>query len=56
MDQLFAWYVQGKIAPRITGRLPLSMTPEGLRALAEQRATGKIVVCVRDGERQQAGP
>jgi NADPH2:quinone reductase len=57
MEQLFDWYVQRKIAPRITSRLPLSMTSEGLRALAERRATGKIVVCVRDGERQPpSGP
>lgn len=57
MKQLFEWYAQRKIAPRITGRLPLSMTAEGLRALAERRATGKIVVCVRDGDRQQSfGP
>jgi NADPH2:quinone reductase len=52
MEQLFDWYAQGRIAPRITGRLPLSMTSEGMRALAERRATGKIVVCVREGEAQ----
>ncbi|RKH09016.1 NADPH:quinone oxidoreductase family protein [Corallococcus sp. CA053C] len=49
MEQLFTWYAQGKVSPRITGRLPLSRTSEGLRALEERRAIGKLVVCVRDG-------
>lgn len=48
MEQLFTWYAQGKVAPRITGRLPLSRTSEGLRALEERRAIGKLVVHVRD--------
>ncbi|WP_395833084.1 NADPH:quinone oxidoreductase family protein [Cystobacter fuscus] len=57
LEQLFEWYEQRRITPRITGRLPLSMTSEGLRALAERRATGKIVVCVRDDGRQPpSGP
>lgn len=49
MEQLFAWYAQGKVTPRITGRLPLGRTAEGLRALEERRAIGKLVVQVRDG-------
>lgn len=56
LEQLFDWYTQGKVAPRVTGRLPLHRTSEGLLALAERRATGKIVVRVRDEERQPAGP
>ncbi|WP_242588691.1 NADPH:quinone oxidoreductase family protein [Corallococcus macrosporus] len=49
MDQLFAWYAQGRILPRITLRLPLEATAEGLRTLAERRAIGKVVVHVREG-------
>lgn len=52
MEQLFSWYQQRKVAPLITGQLPLSMTSEGMRALAERRATGKIVIRVRQGEHQ----
>ncbi|GMU10320.1 NADPH:quinone oxidoreductase family protein [Corallococcus caeni] len=49
MDQLFAWYAQGRITPRITLRLPLEQTADGLRTLAERRAIGKVVVHVREG-------
>ncbi|RKH50266.1 NADPH:quinone oxidoreductase family protein [Corallococcus sp. AB049A] len=48
MDQLFAWYAQGHISPRITLRLPLEATADGLRTLAERRAIGKVVVHVRE--------
>jgi len=47
MAQLFDWYKQGKIVPHISRRLPLEKTAEGLQVLAERRAVGKIVVCVR---------
>jgi len=47
LEQLFEWYQQRKIAPRIMACLPLSRTAEGLSALAERRATGKIVICVQ---------
>ncbi|RKG78508.1 NADPH:quinone oxidoreductase family protein [Corallococcus exercitus] len=50
MDQLFAWYAQGRITPRITLRLPLEETAEGLRTLAERRAIGKVVVHVREDQ------
>ncbi|WP_244219425.1 NADPH:quinone oxidoreductase family protein [Corallococcus interemptor] len=48
MDQLFAWYAQGRISPYITLRLPLERTADGLLALAERRAIGKVVVHVRE--------
>ncbi|RKG69903.1 NADPH:quinone oxidoreductase family protein [Corallococcus sp. CA054B] len=50
MEQLFAWYAQGRILPRITSRLPLDRTADGLRTLAERRAIGKVVVHVREGQ------
>ncbi|RKH03485.1 NADPH:quinone oxidoreductase family protein [Corallococcus carmarthensis] len=49
MDQLFSWYAQGRITPRITLRLPLDQTADGLRTLAERRAIGKVVIHVREG-------
>ncbi|NOK20108.1 NADPH:quinone oxidoreductase family protein [Corallococcus carmarthensis] len=49
MDQLFAWYAQGRITPRISLRLPLEQTADGLRTLAERRAIGKVVIHVREG-------
>jgi NADPH:quinone reductase len=50
MARLFTWYAQGRVAPRITGRLPLARTADGLRALAERRASGKLVVHVREDD------
>jgi NADPH:quinone reductase len=52
VEQLFAWYQQRKVAPFISARLPLSQTAQGLRALANHRAVGKIVIRVRDPEGQ----
>ncbi|QAT85984.1 acryloyl-coenzyme A reductase [Corallococcus coralloides] len=48
MEQLFAWYEQGRILPRITVRLPLERTADGLRTLAERRAIGKVVIHMRE--------
>ena len=50
VEQLFAWHQQGKVAPLISARLPLHQTPLGLRALADRRTVGKIVIQVRDPE------
>ncbi|MBZ4329262.1 NADPH:quinone oxidoreductase family protein [Corallococcus sp. AS-1-12] len=50
LEQLFAWYAQGRILPRITARLPLERTADGLRTLAERRAIGKVVVHVREDQ------
>ncbi|RKH91012.1 NADPH:quinone oxidoreductase family protein [Corallococcus sp. AB045] len=55
MEQLFAWYAQGRILPRITLRLPLERTADGLRTLAERRAIGKVVVHVREGRDAPSG-
>jgi NADPH2:quinone reductase len=53
VEQLFAWYQQRKVAPFISAQLPLSQTAQGLRALANHRAVGKIVIRVRDPEGQE---
>ena len=37
----------GTLKPHISKRLTLSDAPEALRAVAERRATGKIVLDVR---------
>lgn len=48
--QLFAWHARGLVAPRIAARLPLADTARGLRALADRRAAGKIIIAIRDEE------
>jgi NADPH2:quinone reductase len=53
VEQLFAWYQQRKVVPLISARLPLSQTPQGLRALADRRAVGKVVIAVRDPDGQE---
>jgi NADPH2:quinone reductase len=43
-DDLFAWYVAGRLRPHVSHRLPLAEAAEGFRLLQERRATGKVVV------------
>jgi NADPH2:quinone reductase len=42
--ELFSWYRQGRIRPLVSQTLPLAQTADAIRALAERRAIGKIVV------------
>ncbi|MDO8706445.1 MAG: NADPH:quinone oxidoreductase family protein [Sulfuricaulis sp.] len=44
MQELFDLVQSGQIKPRITARYTLANAVEGLRSIAERRATGKIVV------------
>jgi NADPH:quinone reductase len=44
--QLFEWYAQGKIKPRITATYPLERGGEAIGLLANRQATGKIVVTI----------
>lgn len=46
--QLFAWWDEGKIAPRITGTYPLARGGEAIAALGDRKAAGKLVVMVRE--------
>ena len=44
VDELLAWYDEGKLRPCITERLPLERTVDAIRLLTDRRAQGKIVV------------
>ncbi|PKP95063.1 MAG: NADPH:quinone oxidoreductase [Alphaproteobacteria bacterium HGW-Alphaproteobacteria-16] len=43
-DEIVALHATGKIRPHISSRLPLDRAAEGLAALADRTATGKIVI------------
>jgi NADPH:quinone reductase-like Zn-dependent oxidoreductase len=44
VEQLFRYWDEGKIAPRISGTFPLERAGEAITAIAERRAIGKLVV------------
>lgn len=44
VEQLFRWWGEGRIAPKISETYPLERAGEAIRALAERRAIGKLVV------------
>jgi NADPH2:quinone reductase len=44
IEQLFRWWSEGKIAPKISGTYPLERAGEAIAALRERRAVGKLVV------------
>ena len=44
--ELFQFYTDGKIRPRVTASLPLEQAADGLKMLEERKATGKIVLTV----------
>ena len=44
VDTLFKLWRQGMIAPRISGTYPLEQAGEAIRAMAERRVVGKLVV------------
>ena len=44
VEQLFKWWGEGKIAPRISATYPLERAGEAITAIAERRAIGKLVV------------
>jgi NADPH2:quinone reductase len=43
-DDLFAWYVAGKLKPHVSHRLPLAEAAKGFELLRDRKATGKVVV------------
>jgi NADPH2:quinone reductase len=45
--QLFAWWDEGKISPRVTGTYPLERGGEAIAALGDRKAVGKLVVAIR---------
>ncbi len=44
MEELTAWYREGKVAPRVTESWRLEDVPKAIRRLTERQATGKVVV------------
>ncbi len=44
--QLFSWYAEGKIRPKISRAFPLEDGARAIAMLAERRATGKVVVTI----------
>lgn len=44
VEQLFRWWSEGKIAPKISATYPLERAGEAISALRDRRAAGKLVV------------
>jgi NADPH:quinone reductase-like Zn-dependent oxidoreductase len=44
VEQLFRWWEEGKIAPRISATYPLERAGHAIAALRERKAVGKLVV------------
>jgi len=44
VEQLFRWWDEGKIAPKISATFPLERAGEAIAALRDRRAMGKLVV------------
>jgi NADPH:quinone reductase len=44
VEELTAWYGEGRLAPCVTQRLPLERSVEAIRLLTDRKAHGKLVV------------
>jgi NADPH2:quinone reductase len=44
LSTLFGWHADGALRPHVSQTVPLERAGEGLQALADRRATGKVVV------------
>ena len=44
MEELAAWYREGKVTPRVTETWSLEDVPKAIRRLTDRQATGKVVV------------
>jgi len=44
--ELFTWYEEGKIRPRVTARFPLEQAGEALRMIEDRKVQGKAVLMV----------
>jgi NADPH:quinone reductase-like Zn-dependent oxidoreductase len=44
IEQLFRWWAEGKIAPRISATYPLDRAGDAIAALRDRKAIGKLVV------------
>jgi NADPH2:quinone reductase len=46
VEELMAWYGEGKLRPLVTHRLPLERSVEAIRLLTDRKAHGKVVVVI----------
>ena len=46
VEQLFCWWAEGKIAPKISATYPLARGGEAIAALRDRKAIGKLVVTI----------
>lgn len=46
LRELFQWYAEGKIKPRISASFPLEQAPEAIKMLEDRKVLGKVVVTV----------
>ena len=46
MAELLAWFEAGELEPCISATYPLERAAEAMRALADRRASGKLVVTI----------
>jgi len=46
VEQLFRWWGEGKIAPKISATYPLERAGEAIAALRDRKAVGKLVVTI----------
>jgi len=44
VEQLFRWWAEGKIAPKVRATYPLERGGEAIAALRDRKAIGKLVV------------
>ncbi|PTU32688.1 NADPH:quinone oxidoreductase family protein [Stenotrophobium rhamnosiphilum] len=43
-QQLFAWFLEGKMTPHVSQQYPLADAPKALRDMLERKATGKLIL------------
>lgn len=48
ISTLIDWYQDGSLRPHISHKLPLERVDEGLELLRSRKATGKVVITLRD--------
>jgi len=49
VEQLFRWWAEGKIAPKVSATYPLERAGEAIAALRDRKAIGKLVVTLGGG-------
>ena len=49
VEELIAWWRDGKLRPHVSSTYPLDRAAEAIRELADRKAKGKVVVTVGDG-------